>query len=129
AEYRQEVLATCHALPRGQPSGLRFEQEPHLLYFRTQRKSWQSTLDGLWEEKAPDSLQDEKQAAKDAAARFLDSWGAALDTLEQELPESFDRDTAQQYAAKAQATLAEPTSSWLRAMAKLAGEECTPVQS
>ena len=64
--YREEVLATCRALPRGQPAptaGVRFEKGAYLDYLSTQRVSWQSALAELWERAAPDSLREDERAA------------------------------------------------------------------
>lgn len=127
--YRQEVLATCRALPRGQPTpteGGTFEKDAYLDDLRTQRSSWESSLAELWEQDVPDSLRKDKTAAEAATARLVDSWGLALERLEQQLPASFDFLAAARYAQTAGAVLAAPASSWERAMSRLAGAACTP---
>jgi hypothetical protein len=127
--YREEVLATCRALPRGQPAptaGVRFEKDAYLDYLSAQRVSWQSSLAELWEQAAPDSLREDERAARAATARLLESWGVALARLDQQLPASFDLAAAAQYAQSAGSVLAAPATSWERAMSRLAGAACTP---
>ena len=127
--YRQEVLATCRALPRGQPTpteGVTFEKGAYLDDLRTQRASWESSLTELWQQDVPDSLREDEGAAEAATARFVASWGVALERLEQELPASFDFVAAARYSRSAGAVLAAPASSWERAMSRLAGAACTP---
>ena len=129
AGYREEVLATCRALPRGQPTpteGPTFEKDAYLDFLRAQRSSWQSSLTDFWDADTPDSLQGDKGAAEAATARLVREWGVALDGLEQELPERFDFLTAAQYAQRFGAALAAPASNWERAMSRLAGAACTP---
>jgi len=127
--YREEVLATCRAVPRGQPTpteGVTFEKDAYLDFLSTQRSSWASSLDELWEQEAPDSLREDERAAEAATARLIESWGIALERLDQQLPERFDYLAAAQYAQSAGAVLAAPASSWERAMSRLAGAACTP---
>lgn len=127
--YRQEVLATCRALPRQEPTpnqGLTFEKDVYLDHFRTQRSSWESSLAELWEQDVPDSLGEDKRAAEAATARLVESWGVALERLDWELPNSFDLTAAVQYAQSAQTVTAAPASSWEGAMSRLAGAACTP---
>lgn len=127
--YRQEVLATCRALPRGQPTpteGVTFEKGAYLDDLRTQRASWESSLTELWQQDVPDSLREDEGAAEAATARLVDSWGVSLERLEQELPASFDFVAAARYARTAGAVVAAPASSWERAMSRLAGAACTP---
>jgi len=126
--YRQEVLATCRALPRGQPTpteGVTFEKDAYLDDLRTQRSSWESSLAELWEQDVPDSLRGDEGAAEAATARLVESWGVALERLEQQLPARFDLVAAARYARSAGAVLAAPASSWERAMSRLAGSACT----
>jgi hypothetical protein len=127
--YRQEVLATCRALPREQPTpteGVTFEKDAYLDDLRTQRISWESSLTELWQQDVPDSLREDEGAAETATARLVDSWEVALKRLEQQLPASFDFVAAARYARSAGAVLAAPASSWERAMSRLAGAACTP---
>ena len=127
--YRQEVLATCRALPRGQPTpteGVTFEKDAYLSDLRTQRSSWESSLAELWEQDVPDSLREDEGAAEAATVRLVESWGVALERLEQQLPARFDFVAAARYAQSAGAVLAAPASSWERAMSRLAGAACTP---
>jgi hypothetical protein len=126
--YRQEVLATCRALPRGQPTpteGVTFDKDAYLDDLRTQRSSWESSLAELWEQDVPDSLREDEGAAEAATARLVESWGVALERLEQQLPARFDFVAAARYAQSAGAVLAAPASNWERAMSRLAGSACT----
>jgi hypothetical protein len=127
--YREEVLAACRALPRGQPTpteGVNFEKDAYVDFLRTQRSSWASSLDELWDRDAPDSLRRDQRAAGAATARLMESWDVVLGQLEQQLPEQFDLLTAAQYAQSSGAELAAPASNWERAMSRLAGDACTP---
>jgi hypothetical protein len=127
--YREEVLATCRALPRTQPTptaGISFEKAAYLEFLSTQRGAWRSSLADLWEQEVPDSLRDDRRAARAATARLMERWGTVLELLEQQLPERFDVPAAAQYAQSTGATLAAPASRWERAMSRLAGAPCTP---
>ena len=127
--YRDEVLATCRALPRGQPAptdGVMFEKAAYLDYLRGQRNSWNSSLAELWDEDVPDPLRSDQGAADAATDRLIKTWGVALQRLEQELPERFDVLTAAQYAQSVGVLLAAPASKWERAMSRLASAPCTP---
>jgi hypothetical protein len=127
--YREEVLAACRAVPRGQPTptdGVNFEKDAYLDFLRTQRSSWASSLDELWGQEVPDSLRQDERAAEGATARLVESWGTALERLEEQLPERFGLLAAVEYAQNAGAALAAPASSWERAMSRLAGAACTP---
>jgi hypothetical protein len=127
--YREEVLATCRALPRGQPTptaGVTFEKDAYLDDLRTQRSSWESSLREFWEQEVPDSLQEDKRVAESATARLIETWGVALDRLEQELPTRFGFLEAARYSQSAGTVVAAPASSWERAMSRLAGAACTP---
>ena len=127
--YRQEVLATCRALPRGQPTPTgdgTFEKDAYLDHLRTQRSSWESSLAELWDQDLPDSLREDKAAAEAATSRLVDRWGVALDRLEQQLPDTFDFLAAARYAESAGAVVAAAASNWERAMSRLAAEACTP---
>jgi hypothetical protein len=125
--YRQEVLATCRALPRDQPfptDGAQFEKGPFLEHLGAQRTSWESALDELWQQKPPDSLQEDQQTAEAATGRLLASWADALDRLEQRLPETFDILAAARYAREVGSVA--PATRWEGAMSRLAGAPCTP---
>jgi hypothetical protein len=127
--YRQEVLAACRALPRDPPTpteGITFEKDAYLDHLRTQRSSWEDSLAELWDQDVPDSLQEDERAAEAATARLVESWGTALDRLEQQLPARFEFAAAARYAQSTGAEVAAPASSWERAMSRLAGAACTP---
>jgi hypothetical protein len=127
--YREEVLATCRALPRTQPTptaGVDFEKDAYLEFLRTQRSAWSSSLADLWEQEVPEPLRDDRRAARAATARLIERWGNVLELMEQQLPDRFDFPAAAQYAQSSGATLAAPASRWERAMSRLAAAPCTP---
>lgn len=119
---RQEVLATCRALARGQPTptkGVTFDTEAFREDLRTERTSWESSLAELWERDVPDAVRDDKRAAEAATARFMDSCALALDPLEQQLPDRFDSLAAARRAQRVSADVAAPATSRERAMSAL----------
>lgn len=128
-DYRQEVLATCRALPRGEPVPTQngtFERGAYLDFFTTQRKSWQTIFGELWEAPVPDALKNAQANARHAWKRASRQWAVALEQLRGDLPPTFDYATASQIAQTINSQLAESGTRLERAMSRLAGAPCTP---
>lgn len=130
--YRQEVIATCEALPRRVPgltAGPSIEKSAYLTEWRSLRDSWHNILSELWRQDAPDSLREDKEKAQAATDRLLDGWGAALDRLERDLPPQLDLQRVLAATETVGKATDAPNAALLGAMRRLAQAPCAPPPS
>jgi hypothetical protein len=128
-DYRQEVLAACRALPRGEASptdGTTYRRDSYISHFARQRRSFRSILKDLFDLPAPTSLANSKLAAQRAWTDIDRRWGVEIDRLETELPAQWDLFSPPAVFQVTNDELGPPAARLERAMSRLAGAPCTP---